>query len=248
MIPSKSYRIWFSQRNGSTVLCDALSQTGMAGFPREYFNIDINESILKKYEAIDSLDLREKIWKKGTTPNGVFGIKHSMHNERIKNIQKMIMDLEQDEHDYAARFFPDCQHIFLTRRNKIRQAVSWWKAIKDGIWHLKANENFTQNNSFSENQYDFNAIKHLFLEISLRESAIQAYFSKHNIIPLTLTYEDFIQDVDQTILRILEFLKIPVRGKLDIEMNYHKTSNELSEKWVQRFRKDLQEEMKVNIW
>ena len=39
MKPEKSYRIWFSNRNGSTLLCQGLEQTGIAGKPGEYFNL-----------------------------------------------------------------------------------------------------------------------------------------------------------------------------------------------------------------
>lgn len=37
MEPKLSYTIWFTQRTGSTLLCQALEGTGIAGVPNEWF-------------------------------------------------------------------------------------------------------------------------------------------------------------------------------------------------------------------
>ena len=36
MVPQLSYTIWFSQRTGSSLLCNALESTGVAGKPNEW--------------------------------------------------------------------------------------------------------------------------------------------------------------------------------------------------------------------
>lgn len=250
---NKSYRIWFSPRNGSTLLCKGLEQTGIAGKPLELFNLVGEETLRSKYQINSYESLKEELWKLGSTSNGIFGIKHSLFSACRKKVSNEIKDLRGNlENDQGDNFwddlFPQCKHIFMTRRNKIRQAVSWWKAIKDSVWHLEASEAQTSEKVFFAENYDFDAIHHLFREASLRECAIQAYFSANNIIPLTIVYEDYIKRYDNTIKEILDYLEVD-QSALNIQPKYYKKiANEGSEIWVQRFRKELQEKMGVEAW
>ena len=255
MTPTKSYRIWFTQRNGSTLLCKGLESTGIAGIPGEYFNLMEAESLCEKYQVKTYDQLKAKLWELGTTPNGVFGIKHSMFTSRWKKIFEEILRLQNidpadniNQEEVLADIFPNCKHIFLTRRNKIRQAVSWWKAIKDQVWHIEAKDAHQNGADFYEENYDFDALSHLLKEAVLRECAIQQYFSTHHITPLTFVYEDFIQDFPGTIKTIVDFLEVDAENLHIGEMFYSKTANEQSEQWVQRFRKDLQKNWKEQTW
>lgn len=255
MSPSQSYRIWFSQRNGSTLLCKGLEQTGIAGSPGEYFNVMDSETLCEKYHVDSYTELKKAIWSQGTSSNGVFGIKHSMHTARFNQIYDELRSLRNipdgsqvSEEELLGDFFPNCKHIYLTRRNKIRQAVSWWKAIQDNVWHLENQEAQDSIANFYEERYDFDAISHLFMEATLRECAIQAYFSKYQIRPMTLVYEDFADHFEQSITNIIEFLEIEY-DQINIQPKfYQKTANEQSEVWVQRFRNDLQKKMGADIW
>ncbi len=252
--PKQSYRIWFSQCNGSTLLCKMLELTGVAGAPGEFFNTMDNQSLSEKYQVSTFEALQKAIWSRGTGHNGVFGMKHSLHRIRyekiyieLKQLRNIPSDQEIHEEELLSPFFPNCKHIFLTRRNKIRQAVSWWKAIQDNNWHIKAEDTYTTDPEFYDKRYNYDAIKHLLQEATLRECAIQAYFTKFNIKPLTLVYEDMIPDMHTTIIQVLDYLNIS--GDPVIQENYYQpTANEQSEIWVQRFRKELQAEMGHQIW
>lgn len=113
--PTRSFWIWFSPRTGSTLLCKALEQTGLAGKAGEFFNFE-NET-LRAYHAVqDYPNLQKNIWELGSSKNGVLGIKYSLFHASFLPIAQEMIHL---------------QHIYLTRCNKIRQAVSWWKAIQD---------------------------------------------------------------------------------------------------------------------
>lgn len=251
MQAKKSYRIWFSQRNGSTLLCKGLEQTGVAGIPGEYFNAFGADSLCEQHNVSTWDELKDKLWYLGTSENGVFGIKHNMTAKiyrEIATLKGMPEGEPIDEEELVQDLFPNCKHIFLTRRNKVRQAVSWWKAIKDNQWHLAPNQHHENEADFYEKNYDFDALSHLLKETALRECAIQAYYTKHDIQPLTLVYEDFIKDFKGTIKHLIDYLEIEY-DQLNIkEMYYQKTANEHSEKWVQRFREDLQKDWSKQIW
>lgn len=248
MTPEKSYRIWFTQRNGSTLLCKGLESTGVAGKPGEYFNVFNHANLCEEHDVSTYEELKEKLWQLGSSSNGVLGIKHSWFTQRsnkivqeIAELRGMPFDSSMNKEALFADIFPNCKHIFLTRRNKIRQAVSWWKAIKDNVWHIEKGKSHQNNIDFYKDKYNFDALSHLFKEANLRECAIQNYFSDYGIAPLTLVYEDFIQDFEGTVKTIVDYLEIDAPDLKVDDFYYEKTANDRSEEWVQRFRKEIQE-------
>ncbi|QHT70421.1 hypothetical protein GXP67_29085 [Rhodocytophaga rosea] len=254
MKPTISYTIWFSQRNGSTLLCEALKSTGIAGKPGEWVEIPPSNTLLEFYQANDYLDLQNKLWLQGTTPNGVFGLKANAPRKENDSIMWELAQIPGAGSTTLAHSeiwenaFPHGKHIFLTRRNKVRQAVSWWKAIVTRQWHLVKGEEKQLFNDNLREQYNFEAIRHLFIEISLRESKIQAFLEDGNIVPLTIVYEDFIKEYTHTIRKVITFLGITQAEYPIHEPYYEPLSDEVSEEWVERFRKELQKDWKNVIW
>ena len=255
MTPTKSYQIWFSPRTGSTLLCKSLTSTKLAGQPAELFNINETTTLCEQHQVSTYEQLKNKLWTLGTTSNGVFGIKYALFTSLEEQLINEVLQLKGikkqapiNHEAIWANIFPNCKHIFLTRRNKIRQAVSWWKAIKDQTWHLRTGENQNVEADFYEKNYDFEALSHLYKEIVLRECATQAYFSNHHIVPLTLVYEDMVMDLQGTIQKIIAFLEVDDSNLTIDKAYYKKTANQYSEVWVQRFREDLQKNMGKRIW
>ncbi|MEO1518883.1 MAG: Stf0 family sulfotransferase [Bacteroidota bacterium] len=250
MTPRLSYRLWFVQRSGSTLLYRALESTGIAGKPGELFNIPDDQTLCGHHQVNDYASLRDKLWQLGSTPNGVFGIKHDLHQwhyqrwfREIARLQSLAEEAPLDQHESIWQdLFPNCKHLYITRRNKVRLAVSWWKAIQDQTWHLEAGQSREQTDDFYKDRYDFDALLHLFREAVLKEAAMQEYFQANDIVPLTIVYEDFVCQYEKTICDIIRFLDI--RESFSIgPMYYQRTANEQSEQWVQRFRRDLQSKM-----
>lgn len=127
----------------------------------------------------------------------------------------------------------------MTRRNKVRLAVSWWKAIKTQEWHRLSGA--PPRSVDLSDAYSFDAIRHLYTECSMREAGIQEFFSEGNIVPLTIVYEDFIQEYEKTVRKMLEFIELDTRH-LDISPpSLARTADLTSEEWTQRFREELQQ-------
>ncbi|MEL6668585.1 MAG: Stf0 family sulfotransferase [Bacteroidota bacterium] len=244
--PKKSLWIWFSPRVGSTVLCQLLKDTQLAGNPQELFNVETENgiSLTTHYSVKDYSELRDKLWQIGCSPNGVMSCKDSLFSARWNpQIAEVARLKQQDDLSFESVWgdlFPNCVHVFLTRRNKLRQAVSWWKAIKSEIWHLKQGEEDHKDLVFYEQNYNLDALTHLLKECMLREAATQAYFEQNQIVPLTLVYEDMIQDFQGAVAFILHALgeEGMVTGQAVPELK--KTASPKSEIWVERLRNDLQ--------
>jgi LPS sulfotransferase NodH len=239
MQPGLSYTIWFSQRTGSTLLTETLEATGIAGRPHEWL------LVLKDDMSDSPTELQQVLWERGSTANGIFGLKHSFcepHCSRWIEIFCRFPNSPSGEKNRARIWehaFPNHRHIFMTRRNKVRLAVSWWKAIKSQEWHRRAGAE--PKSVDLTDAYSFEAIHHLYRECSMREAGIQEFFSEGNIVPLTIVYEDFIQEYEKTVRKVLEFLELDPNN-VDIPVpSLAPTADSISEAWVQRFREELQE-------
>lgn len=83
MKPKLSYTIWFSQRTGSTLLCQALTSTEIAGKPSELMS---NDNLLTKYQLNNYVELQKRLWQLGSTSNQVFGVKTGIYNPYFHNL------------------------------------------------------------------------------------------------------------------------------------------------------------------
>jgi trehalose 2-sulfotransferase len=245
MKPQLSYTIWFSQRTGSTLLCKALESTGIAGRPGEWLNTGDPKLLPGYYGATNITEMQETVWKLGSTANGIFGLKFGLHEPHFSALLaefRKLPDAPRVSEPRAAVWdhaFPNSRHIFLTRRNKVRLAVSWWKAIRTEEWHRETGQP-TAAVELAD-AYSFDAINHLYTECSMREAGIQEFFSEACIVPLTVVYEDFIQTYTETVHRVLDYLGLENGGVSVEPPHYAQLADDISESWVQRFREERQQ-------
>lgn len=252
MQPIKSYRIWTSPRTGHTLLARLLEDTGVAGKPGEHLTMHEGELLTEKFPGKTFQEVVGKIWEAGSDQNGIFACKFDGHTWHYNTVIQQLKSLPGapetlNDEEFWSHLFPFCKHIYLTRRNKIRQSVSWWKAIRDNTWHLENGDKRKLEEAFYQDKYDFNALLHLLKETALREASIASYFSQYNIHPLTLVYEDYIHDIKGTLVNILKYLNLDIPDHLPSPA-FQKTANEHSEQWVQKFRKDLQDGWDKKAW
>jgi LPS sulfotransferase NodH len=240
--PSLSYTIWFSQRTGSTLLNKALASTGVAGDPCEWLHYQRQDPATLKREDL------EQMWRLGTTPNGVFGLKIGFEQRWIDAFRSMFA-LSQDASraEVWSTAFPNCsKHIYMTRRNKVRLAVSWWRAIVSGEWHRDYGSK-PQEHDIAD-RYNYEAINHLLIESTMCEAAMEDFFSESGIEPLTIVYEDFILNYEGTVMKVLEYLNIPSTNVKVSPPSLDKLADDIAEQWVQRYREDCQKGWPTRRW
>ncbi len=251
--PTQSYIIWFSQRVGSTMLTQALEDTGIAGRPREWLEAGNAPGLLAKYGVKDAFELRQLLWEKAATPSGVMGTKYGMTDGLHREVTALFSTLIPGEPDPDGRrawsaVYPRCRHVFLTRRNKLRLAVSWWRAIRANEWHRPTRpETVLQEGPWIPpprvpaaeliDQYDREAIASLLLGANQREADMQELFDRWGVVPHTVVYEDLIASYEPTIRTLLDYLQIPGRETITIPAPaFERLADQVSEAWYQRFR------------
>ena len=104
------------------MLCKALELTERAGLPFELFNLIGDETLQTKHEVHSFTQLQEKLWRKGSSANLIFGIKHSGFTTLFNKIEIELLELYQSEFETEIsikeiyeHLFPNCKHIYLTR-------------------------------------------------------------------------------------------------------------------------------------
>jgi LPS sulfotransferase NodH len=247
MEPKLSYTFWFTQRTGSTLLCKALEATQIAGMPHEWLYTWIGDHQVKS-----PAELQKRLWQNGSTVNGVFGLKHSFHEPHFTQLIETFRQFptcpakQNNRVKIWESALPNHRHIFMTRRNKVRLAVSWWKAIKTAEWHRLPG--VSPKTMGLTDTYSFDAIHHLYCECSMREAGIQEFFSEGEIVPLTIVYEDFIQEYEKTVRRVLAFLGLDTISLNISPPSLAQTADNISEEWTQRFREELQKGWNHRGW
>jgi LPS sulfotransferase NodH len=141
----KSYIICTSPRNGSTLLCQLLTNTNVAGVPDSYFHKpSLNNWMEVHGIAPNSLDNRsetleavlKKAHKTGPAETGMFGLR--LQGGRLNYFMDQLKLLHSEQNSDVERLnttFGKAAFIFLSRKNKLEQAISCVKAMQTGLWH-----------------------------------------------------------------------------------------------------------------
>ncbi|GAB5490438.1 MAG: Stf0 sulfotransferase family protein [Phototrophicaceae bacterium] len=232
-----SYAILASNRSGSSLLCNLLAQTTVAGLPNEFLG-DWEGSLYRDYNMSDFRQYLQRIINEFTTENGIFGVK-AMGADLLQYCERLETFPEYSGSTHAEKvraFFPNMKFIYLTRRHKVEQAISWWKAAQNNHYHTTA----TASVPDIELKYDFDAVTQLLNEVIMQESAHQDFLNKIDIVPLTIVYEDYIQDMQGTVQTIIEYLEIEDEYNFQ-DPQLYKMADDTTKEWAERYRQELQE-------
>ena len=238
--PLTSYMICATQRSGSNLLCEALADTGVAGRPTEYFLPDERSTLYRRWGVSTEAEFLDKVIESGSTPNGVFGVKVMMGHGYFEHLVGTLVRARLPEGnnmsapELVSATFPNLRYIWVTRRNKVRQAVSWWKAVQTDVWGRGRGEHPLAK---GEPEFNFEAIDALTQALVLRDASWQEYFLESGSVPFVVVYEDFVEAYAETVAQILQFLGVPAPQDLTSNVaRLQKQADELSEEWVQRYR------------
>ena len=224
-------------RCGSTFLCEALRNTGIAGLPDEYFFWDFEPRYYREWGVSCYEEYLNRAIQLSTTSNGVLGLKIMMiYFHDVVNKLRNLPAYENREitaPELMASVFPNLHYVWSTRRNKVRQAVSWWIAHQSGIWIWDGEE---KPGPSKEPEFNFKAIDYLVQLIVMHEAAWQEYFSDCNTTPFVVIYEDFVKSYEETALQILSFLNISIPSDVVFGRKVmKKQATAISERLVQQY-------------
>ncbi len=233
------------------MLCSSLMQTGITGNPAEFFN----PPLLNQLYTIQRLGLGKdeefipKMFETITTQNGVAGLKLPAHHtgffvEKIAEYMGLPVSTLYSAIDHI---FPNVRYIFLTRNDKVAQAVSYFRANVTGEW-----TRYTDG----VGKAAFVQFHHLGIETCLRRiersnAYWESYFNLHGISPLRITYEELLGDFESVISRVHRLLNLPIDTPSLLPTTI-RMGDSKSKEWAEEFRRlgriDLPQIPQTDIW
>ena len=233
---------------------EALRHSGLPRRPEEYFDRERHANIVERlaYREMPSAGERRTpnpLWSpdtydrylewaldQGTTPNGVFGAK--LMWGYLGDFAELLRGIEGlaglPIPELLERVFPDLRYVQITREDKVRQAVSLWKAVQTQAWR------HDRERSAGEPEFSFRAINYLVRLLTAHDASWDAYFLGLGRRPLKLTYEELAQAPERVVARALEHLGVdaPDAGPL-APPALEAQADDLSEQWVRRVHEQL---------
>lgn len=255
--PVKSYIICASARSGSTLLSDSLARTGVAGLPTEHFLYQDAFRTgevwrMPNREEAESWRLSpqayvDRVCQLGMTGNGVFGTKMmwSYLRSSLQMLSKLVPAGCLSDRDVLEWHFPKLQLIHLTRRDKVRQAISLYVAEHSGRWYdyNRASGNAGTGMPFNEPplNYDFDAILHTYQYLLRHERLWREFFGANAFSVHEICYEDMIASFDAEMSRVFQVLELsaPLRIPTLQSASTRKQSSGVNQRLADLFVADL---------
>jgi LPS sulfotransferase NodH len=236
MRPTLSYFICSTPRTGSSLLQDALYDTRIAGKPREYFDEHYEQLWIDRLGITSDADYVEKV-RDLTTPNGVFGLKIFWFQlEFLVAKLSRIHGRAEPDFDLLDQEFPNLRFIFLTREDKVRQAISWVKAHQTQMWWSIPEAPGNRTTPQEEPTFDFAELDLRVRFLTELDSTWLAYFEKRGVEPLRIEYEEFIRSYEPTVFSVLRYLGLSLPEGMSLpKPRMQKQSDEINEEWFRRY-------------
>lgn len=289
MSTERSYLVCATPRSGSTLVCQALKETGVAGRPEEYFEAlqrsgrprrpseyfsrAEDPSILdqlgeRERRAGEEPEPRSPLWSRtaydrylewameqGTTPNGVFGAKlmWGYFGDFVSLLRNIPAYRDLPLTELLPNVFPQLTFVRVVRANKVRQAVSLWKAVQTATWRqddprreqseiatLPEDTDVPPYKTFLDEhrpalRFHYGAISHLLDQILLEEARWDAFFEHTRIKPVLVLYENFAADYETSTLNVLERLGLSPPEGFKLEPRMRSQSDGINDDWARRY-------------
>jgi LPS sulfotransferase NodH len=203
--PATLYLIASTMRTGSYLLCEGLEATGRAGHPCEAFCPERREDYCGQWHLPANIPFSKYLrtaLEKGTTENGVCGMKiHWHHVEPLSMIRggvgKPWRILQQ--------LFPTAKYVHLRRRDIRAQAISWFRAkVTNQWWQIQGEEGPPRTGL--EPVLDVPEIRRMELELERQENCWREFFTTQPVVSMAMDYEALEANYRDEVARVLEFI------------------------------------------
>lgn len=195
-----AYIICATPRSGSTLLCDLLTTSGVAGRPNSYFRTQDIDKWAKEWgiAGIASSDdptfdraYVDAMTRFGQAGTGVFGLR-LMHGS-IGEAKRRLGTAFGHEGDLPTLFehaFGPTRYIHLSRGDKAAQAASLLRAQQTGLWHVAPDGTERERSAPALTaQVDVETLATTRDGLAEDDQAWDCFFQSHATPPLRLTYE-----------------------------------------------------------
>ncbi len=227
-----------THRCGSYLFCDLLAQYGGLPLAEEYLNADMISARRLLHEGMDR-----------SNPEILDRLSHHFRRTGQRLIIKamwpafMPIFAAADDDPFRQADVPaggavrtvidGATFFFVRRRDKVRQAVSFARALQTGVWRERVGENPVA--SKHPLHYSYRSIYRCHAQILADEAAWMDYFEKHDLTVHEVWYEDLISAASETLEAALTFLDVKPVLMASPAPGVRPVSDEINAQWARRF-------------
>jgi trehalose 2-sulfotransferase len=233
----RAYLVCATPRSGSTLLCELLKETGVAGRPEEYFETlrstgyprqprQYFEGAPEVQALLPEVDPGtperafdwDGVLRAGTTPNGVFAAK--VMYGHLEDLWPRLDGRTLED------VLPGLRYVRVSRADRVAQAVSLWMAIQTQRWRDEGDDEETH-----EPVYSSAAIGHLVEQLTAHELAWDEWLVGRD--PIDVPYEELAAAPAVTVTTLLE--RLGIAGQAPTLPRLRRQSGERSRDWIERY-------------
>lgn len=240
--PDRSYLICTVQRTGSELLCTLLHDTGIAGLPPRHELCQAcwqKEWTPEEFSANIACALRGATGGNGLCGTRMFWNAWGLFLERAK---LAFSEMDADDLEVLKAVFHELQFVWLRRQNKLRQAISFWRATTGGDQFRYP----TDGTPVNVPEFDFDRISLFIHHVSEQEDNWKDWFDNHEITPMQVTCEDLLTDRERVIREVLEFLKLDCPADLPMpKPRVRQQADEHTERYIRLYEEERNRRCKL---
>lgn len=262
--PDIPYLVCATPRSGSTLLCELLTATGVAGRPqeffehlyasnqprqaREYFEGVADPGVLDVLrptepgtpESSEAFEARlQDALRDGVTPNGVWSSKMMWGYllDFLRRLRERPHTAGLRPAEAIERLLPDLRYVHVRRGDKLAQAISLWTAVQTLAWR-----DASEGAAAREPVYSRAGIAHLLEQLTAQDAAWTSWFAAAGLAPIVVTYEQLAADQRQTVADLLRELHVDMHGAVQVpDVGMRRQAGGRSQEWAERFQAESEQ-------
>jgi LPS sulfotransferase NodH len=209
-LPAISCLIATTPWSGTAPLCQELRATGLAGYPRDYFNpLEVVQRSREWHLLHTAKDFAARymnaVSKSARGPNGALSVNLPWSHQRW--LVRFARAASPDDTATAVRtdaavletWYPQTRYLYLTSSDKARQAARWYLGRTGSAAAVGGAPRPGQPSDFQE-------VRWIEALIARQERAWEIYFRMHEIEAHRIEYEAFQAHPEETVAEILGWL------------------------------------------
>ena len=243
------YIICGTPRTGSTLLCDLLASTLVAGDPDSFFMTDVDPVWADRWGLPDRRDTGDSDYAAsllkaaiaaGRGQTRIFGLRLMRdHLDRLSALIETVFPGRPSDKERLQAAFGSILYIHLFREDKLAQAVSLVKAEQTGLWHIAPDGTEIERLAPpAAPDYDFGRIAARLSLLEQQDAAWLAWFDEQGIAPLRIGYESLSANPADAVGRICRALGVRVSAPERLSPGVARLADEISREWMRRYRRD----------
>jgi trehalose 2-sulfotransferase len=242
--PDRTVIVCSHPRSGSTLLGEAIYAAGQLGCPLEYLHRGFRPTFERRWHAHDLAAYVRAMHRHRTDRSGVFSIK--LFWQDVEDTVMEARDPGADPKgvlDALRPIVPDPTFVYLTRADRVRQAVS--AMIASVTSSFRALPGLSGPNGGAgpvaptarAPEYDYDAILRQLAAADYSKARWDAFFAATGIEPYRVQYEELVADYGRTTVGVLTRLGRQVEPS---PPRLQRQATAQSEEFVRRFLADDQ--------